>query len=177
MTGFELISIIIAVVAISVSTIAVFFSGAQTKRAAEALLQNQQLIIGNAVMHFTSRFFELIKDGLPFAQLENKEWMYQFWSLHATEFYFFHHGTLPTFMYTLWMIDLANCFSGDNGKKICDSHKSYLNTYSSNYPHMISFFNEIYQLTLSNEDENFRNRKISEFITSWIAKNKNIKLA
>ncbi len=172
MTTSELISIIVATAALLVSVVAVLFSGIQTKRATEALLLDQQLSRGNAVIHFTSRFFDLLQNGDPFKKIENPDWSYQFWSLHATEFYFFHHGMLPIFMYSLWIIDLAKLYCGNNGQNIRASHKDYLNTYSLNYSEMIEFFNKIYELAKTCGDDNLRNKEVAKFVASWITENK-----
>lgn len=172
MTISELISFSVAIVALLLSVIGIVFSGIQTKRATETLVMNQQLERGNAVIHFTSRFFDLVRDGEPDSELTNPQWAYQFWSLHATEFYFFHHGILPTFMYSLWMIDMAKLYSGPNGQHARQSHIQYLHTYSFNYPEMISFFNEINEMARTCNDENMKNRKVAEYVSSWINENK-----
>ncbi len=177
MTTFELISVIVAITALVASIITVAFSGIQTRRATQALLLQQQIERGNAVIHFTSRFFDLVKEGGTFRQFDNPDWAYQFWSLHATEFYFFQYGILPTFMYSLWMIDLASLYSGNDGQFIRETHTKYLNTYSFNYPDMIFFFNEIYELARTAGDENLRNRKVAEFVTTWITENRKSILA
>ncbi len=130
MNTYELISVVAAVIAVVFSAVALFFNGIQTKRATQAQTLNQQLMRGDAVMHFTSRFFDLMKNGEPVKRFQDADWAYQFWSLHATEFYFFQHSVLPVFMYSLWMIDLAKLYCGAEGEKARSSHVQYLNTYS-----------------------------------------------
>ena len=177
MTNSEWLSLSIVVLALLISFVGVIFNGVQAKKTAETLVMNQQLERANAVIHFTSRFFDLVKDGEPSAELSQPQWAYQFWSLHATEFYFFHHSILPTFMYSLWMIDMAKLYSGLTGQAARQSHVQYLNTYSFNYPEMISFFNDLHEIARTCDDENMRNRKVAEFVTSWIAKNRRSALA
>lgn len=167
MSKYEIISVVSAIGALLVSAIAVFFNAVQTKKLTESNLMQQQLARGNAVIHFTGRFFDLIAVGEPLKKFSDPDWAYQFWSLQATEFYFFHHGILPTFMYTLWMIELAKMYAGPYGKEIRGSHVNFLNCYSSNYPHMIDFYNQLCEIAKANEDENLRNRKVSEFVTNW----------
>jgi len=172
MTTSQIISITVPLIALVVSTIALIFNGMQVRRAARSFMLNEQIARGNAVMHFTDRFFKLAEQGEPHNKLREPEWAYQFWSLQATEFYFFHHGVLPTFMYTLWMIDMASFYSGSEGEANRKSHLEYLKEYSFNYPEMNSFFNDLYELARTSGEANLRNQKVADFITAWIAKNK-----
>lgn len=173
MTTYETISVTAAIVALLISAIALFFNGVKTRESTKALVLDQQLARGNAVMHFTSRFFDLLKEGEPVSKFSDTDWAYQFWSLHSTEFYFFQHGMLPAFMYTLWMIDLAKLYCKEaHGAKIRKSHTDHLETYSFNYPDMIEFFNEIYERAKSCDNENMRNRRIAEYVTPWIAEHR-----
>lgn len=166
----------IEIVSISIAVAAVLFSAIQTLKATEAVNLSQQIERGNAVIHFTSQYFNLVKDGRPDTEFADPKWAAQFWSLHATEFYFFHHSILPLFMYTLWMIDLAKLYSGPNGMQARDSHLEYLRTYSFNYPQMISFFHEIYEKARTCSDDNMRNREVADYVTSWITRHKRNRL-
>ncbi len=177
MTTFEVISVVAAIVTACAATGAVIFSGIQSQRATESLILSQELERGNVVMHFTDRFLDLVKQGSPESKLSEPEWAYQFWSLHATEFFFFHHGILPTFMYSLWMIDLANFYSGTNGQEIRQSHLQYLNNYSFLYPEMSEFYKQIYEFAGSGGDEKVRNRGVAEFVASWIGTHKRTRLS
>jgi hypothetical protein len=131
-------------------------------------------------MHFTDRFFELLKVGnvdeteasLHRKILNDSAWAYQFWSLHATEFYFFHNGVLPDFMYSLWMVDLAKMYASDDGEKIWKSHSEYLSTYSSHYDDMCDFFEELYKFARSQMTEGERNENIADFVHTWREKNR-----
>jgi hypothetical protein len=172
MTLYEFLSFSIALVAVIISVIAVSYNGIQVKQATKAALLQQQIERGNVTMHFTDRYFDLVKEGDTFKNFNNENWAYQFWSLHATEFYFFHHGVLPVFMYSLWMIDLANLYTGDGEKEIRVSHEKYLETYSFNYPEMIEFYTLINQIATQFNNENLRNKNIAEFVERWIGTNK-----
>jgi hypothetical protein len=172
MTPFELLSSVIAIVAVAMSIAAVVYNGVQVKQAAKAILLQQQIERGNAVMHFTERYFELVKEGDTFKKFNDETWSYQFWSLHATEFYFFHHGILPEFMYSLWIIDLANLYSQNSQVSIRASHTDYLQAYSSNYPEMIEFYSRINEIAKHDDDVNLRNNDVAVFVNNWISKNK-----
>lgn len=172
MSTFEIVSILVAFSALCISCIAVIFSGIQTKKASDALLLQQQLIRGNVIEHFTGRFFDLLKEGELHKKIKEEEWAYQFWSLLSTEFYFFHHGILPHFMFTLWMIDLSNLYAGSDGKEIKQSHKKYLDTYSFLYEDMTSFFDNIHQISQENTHDMGRNKAISEFTMNWYQEHK-----
>ncbi|WP_420630556.1 hypothetical protein [Candidatus Leptofilum sp.] len=166
------IELIVAIIAIVISSISLLFAGIQTRSATKANKINQQLEKGNAVIHFTSRFFDLAQSGNPDSQINNPEWAYQFWSLHATEFYFFHHGILPEFIYTLWMIDLSESFSGSMKQQFIESQKSYLATYTLSYPLMADFFGDLQKIVRDFNDEGQRNRKVAEFVSNWIKVNR-----
>ena len=135
----------------------------QAERAAEANFQARQIGQSEAVIHFTGRFFDLMKEGSRFT---DRHWAYQYWSLQATEFYFFHNDWIPLFMYRLWMVELASMYS--DSEDAWQPHERYLNFYSSNYSDMCDFFSEI--RTLSDRHKNdlpTRNRKVEEFINQW----------
>ena len=172
MTTYEIISVAAAISALLVSAVAIFFNAVQTKRLTEANLMEQQFARSNAVIHFTSRFFDLIKDGEPTQKFADPIWAHQFWSLQATEFYFFHHGMLPAFMYELWMIELVKLYSGANGPQIMKSHNEFLGSYSFNYPDMIEFYNHLHETAKTNVDGNARNRKVAKFVKNWCSTHK-----
>ena len=172
MSPFEITTVIVGIIALLISAGALIFNGIQTYQANIGLTARQQLERGTAVLHFTSRFFDLVKAGRPESRLRNPEWAYEFWSLHTTEFYFFHHGILPVFMYTLWMMDLASFYCGEPGEQNRQSHVEYLHTYSFHYPEIGAFYEEIYSIARSSGDELSRNRHITRFVEEWIEKNK-----
>jgi hypothetical protein len=172
MTIFEQISVVVLLVALLVSIITVLFNGIQTKRSTETLRLGQQIARSEAVMHFTDCYFDLAKEGKASEKIADPRWAYRYWSLHTTEFYFFHHGILPLFMYSLWVIYLTQLYCGENGKLVRDSHEGYLSQYSFDYPEMIHFFNEVHKICETCSDENLRNRGISDFVGSWIEKNR-----
>jgi hypothetical protein len=171
MTYFEMISAGIGILALLISSAALFFNGVQVRQANKGTFASQQLERGNAVLHFTSRFFDLIQKGEPEKMLADHEWSYQFWSLHATEFYFFHHGILPSFIYTIWMIDLSKFYTGVEGEKVRQSHLNYLHSYSFHYQLMADFYNQIFEFAKTCGDETIRNRKVADFVTDWLKKN------
>jgi hypothetical protein len=184
MTTAEQISLGVALGGLAIATVALVFNGLQTRRSAkllqlnifqaqktaEHLLLDQQLARGNAVVCFTGRFFDLLKEGKGkelSEDIQDPNWAYQFWSLHATEFFFFQHGMLPTFMYILWMIDLGELYSGSGGQAVYQSHSNYLQTYSVNYHEMTKFFESIHNLaTIS--DQKSRNTEIWNYVDGWI---------
>lgn len=168
----DVVATALAVIGLVVAIIAALFAGIQAKRAAEALVVQQQISRGDAILHFTNRFFEIMNQGDQSYRFGDHEWARRFWSLLATEFYFFQHGMIPTFMYSLWMIRLASLYSGADSQEVRASHSKYLNTYSFNYPDMISFFSEIHLIAKSTDDEVLRNRKIADFVAKWISTNK-----
>ena len=170
------LSLILAILALVVAIITAIYTGIQARKATEAFLFEQQLAHGNAVMHFTDRFFELLKAGPPVKQINYPDWAYQFWSLHAAEFYFFHHSMLPTFMYSLWMMDLAELYSGTDGQRVRDSHIQYLKEYSFHYDKMTSFYSELFRLAQSYRDDATRNREVVKFVKTWIEQNRQTSL-
>ncbi|MBN2286277.1 MAG: hypothetical protein JXI43_07500 [Tissierellales bacterium] len=172
MTSFEILSILTAIVVVIISSIALYFNGKQTKRAAETIELQQQLAKANVIEHFTGRFFDLLRDGKLHVKIVDPDWAYQFWSLLSTEFYFFHHGILPKLMYTLWMMDLASIYCDEeNGENVRKSHVKYLDTYSIQYSKMTDFFEEICNIAKQSSNEKARNDRIQAYVFSWISKN------
>jgi hypothetical protein len=137
------------------------------RKVGEPVDSNQLVFQSKAVMHFTDRYFDLLKEGNPERKvMEEPGWMNKFWSLHATEFYFFHHGMLPIFMYSLWMVELAKMYSGVNGEAVWKSHANYLALYSLNYEQMGGFFEHLYKESKTHNDET-----ITKWIKAWISEN------
>ena len=93
------------------------------------------------------------------------KWEYQFWSLLATEFYFFDNSWIPDFMYQLWMVELASMY---HSAQVRESHRSYLRHYSGNYGRMCDFFDGLQDIAQqSNNDAATRNRKVAEIVDKW----------
>lgn len=142
---------------------------------------------GGFIVHFSTRFFSLLDDIsmnsgansiIDFFgddTLPQRKWTHSYWSLVATEFYFYHHKLLPTQLFSLWMVDLARLYSSSNGEVIRETHIKYLNTYKYGYEEMATFFEDIYRLSkkakgMQNEDAN-RSKLIVDFVNDWIAQN------
>lgn len=170
------IALVVSGISFIATLLAALYARWQANNAAESNQLTRQFARSNAIMHFTDRFFDLlkeVKDGdLSHKLLSDPDWRYQFWSLQATEFYFFHRGLLPTFMYSLWMTDLANLYAGANGEQIRQSHQQYLENYSLHYVKMSTFFDEIFRLAASNSHERSRNHALVDFIRQWIKDHK-----
>jgi hypothetical protein len=123
----------------------------------------QQSGAGAIVIHFTSRFFDLMRGGPRF---DDPDWEYQFWSLQDIEFYFFDHGWLPRFIYELWMVDLVAGYRTfpQTGR----SHQQHLERLAANYPDMVRFFAHLAEVAATDFDsERERNRAVSDFVSSW----------
>lgn len=171
--GLSMLALLVSVLSAAFS---VLYTRKQAQEAEKDVLLSIQVAKADAISHFTDRFFDLLKDvqsgSLEKHLLENSAWAYQFWSLQATEFYFFHYGILPVFMYTLWMGDLAELYACSDGEKIREAHVKYLNVYSLNYSAMTDFFTELYQIAKQHDDQKARNQRISAWIKDWIAENR-----
>jgi hypothetical protein len=172
----ELLSLTISLVALAVSG---YLTYEANKKADQSILLSQQTTKFDAVMHFTDRFFELLKVGkvdetdasLHRKILNDSTWAYQFWSLHATEFYFFHNRVLPEFMYSLWMVDLAEMYASEQGEQIWKSHLKYLSNYSMHYEKMCEFYEQLYGLAKSARSQDEKNKSIADFVHTWREKN------
>jgi hypothetical protein len=169
-TWIAAVSTLAAVVSCAASAWAIALARQATAAAAreaaaaqEANAHAKQLGQSEAVIHFTGRFFDLLIAGRRF---DDPAWVYQFWSLHATEFYFFHHGWIPEFMYQLWMVELASTYC--EAAQIRTSHQQYLSNYSNNYPEMCEFFRRIREIAMDHRgDLASRNRMVQEHVKSW----------
>lgn len=172
----NLIAIIIAISSLLFTYFATNAARKQADEAEKARLLTIQFTKSDATIHFTDRFFELLKEvkshGIEQHILSDRTWAYQFWSLQSTEFYFFHHGILPTFMYSLWMVDLAQMYAGENGEEIRASHNAYLKVYSLNYDAMSNFFEHLFQLAKTYSDQTMRNEAITTWVITWIIENR-----
>jgi hypothetical protein len=89
----------------------------------------------NTVIHFTSRFLDLVEDGMNF---DNTTWAMKYWRLQATEFYFYVHGWLPQFIYQIWMSELADVYQ--NVPDAWPTNAEYLRLYAQNNAEMCAFF-------------------------------------
>src|SRR5215470_3439002 len=114
------VSTAVAMLALGYSRIAVRAARDQATAAIGANQFARQVGQGEAVIHFTGRFFDLMSGGTRFG---DQAWEYRFWSLHATEFYFFDNGWVPRFMYQLWMVELASLYCDES---VRESHARYL---------------------------------------------------
>src|SRR5919199_4092511 len=169
MTSNEFLSLFFATAALVVSLIGVVFNGLQIRRATQTLRLDEQVERVQAVMEFTRRYAEIVKGDDPAKLIGDEQRENELWILHSTEFYFFHHGVIPAFMYALWMIDLAELYTGPNGATARESHKKYVARYSPNYDAMIRFFSGIYERSNPGLDESVRNSDLDKFVTNWIA--------
>lgn len=170
------LALLVSVVSILVAGASYFAAKKQADQAEKSVELSLQISKSDSLSHFTDRFFDLLKEigsgGIEEKLLTDAAWAYQFWSLQSTEFYFFHHGILPTFMYSLWMTDLAQLYTGTNGEKIRASHQAYLNTYSLNYDEMCSFYENMYRLAKTPGNTATVNKEIATWISGWIETNR-----
>jgi len=143
------------------------FAGIQARRASQTFQFTQQIQRSEAVAHFTGQFLSLLAGGDPGKLIHNADWAYRFWSLQSTEFYFFHHGILPRFIYTLWMVDLAALYSGPSGRRAIDTYEEFMTSYAVNYPAMVDFFGGIRNLACADCDADERSRRVARYVEEW----------
>jgi hypothetical protein len=135
----------------------------QADEAERAVLEAQQAAQSAAVIHFASRFFDLMGGGEKF---EDLAWAYHYWSLHATEFYFFDNNLIPRFMYELWMVELVFTYRDKPLSK--ESHQKYVERYAFNYPDMATFFNELARISEKEfSDDVARHKAITNYVVHW----------
>jgi len=161
---------IAAVIFSAVSAFIAHRAATQARRQADVAAEQSRMSAQTSqsvnVTHFTSRFFDLIRDGMRFS---SPEWTYQYWSLHATEFYFFHNGWLPRFIYQLWMVELVNRVLRNN-PEVCAAHLEYLDLYSVSYGEMREFFGGLHEIARrEHESVQARNAEITAYVGSWHA--------
>jgi hypothetical protein len=171
MSQYEFISILVGLVAVSVSAFAMIFTGVQARRASQALLFAEQIEKGEAVAHFSGQFLQLIADGEPGTMVSNDLWAYRYWSLQSTEFYFFHHRILPPFIYTLWMADLAVLYAGSSGPTAIRTQRAFLKPYEECYPQMIRFFEGLQTIAAEETEVLNRNSRIAAYVQGWVRDN------
>jgi hypothetical protein len=179
LTGFEIGSLIAACLSRPLATFSVVFAAQSAKEAKrqagaaeQAILDAQQSAQSAAVIHFTGRFFDLMKSGSKF---RNSAWAYQYWSLHATEFYFFDNNLIPRFMYELWMVELVFTYRVDPDSRT--SHQEYVKRYALNYPAMATFFGELGRISQQEFSSIIeRHEAITDYVVRWKARPHNSRL-
>ncbi|GAA5193825.1 hypothetical protein GCM10023322_56670 [Rugosimonospora acidiphila] len=125
-----------AAIAISVAT--ALLAWRQNARIAE-LDRRQTLDVrqSEAVIHFTTRYHDLMRDGERF---DDSRWVTQYWGQLSIEFFFFDRGWIPDFIYELWMIELIGR-GYLQSPAAWESHLQQLvELYSPAYPRMTDFF-------------------------------------
>lgn len=133
--------------------------------------QHNQVVKAETLMHFTKTFHEVVEtDSRPFTEkINDPVWLSSYWGLQGSEFYFFHHGTIPKQMYAIWMTDVADLYS--KYPKSWDIHKKYLKTYGNVYKEMENFFNRIYEFSkISDKDRRYKD--VKDFVYVWFEHNK-----
>jgi hypothetical protein len=170
----------LAVLALVVSVFTVWYIARQVEQATEAYRFTQQVEKGTAVIHFTAQFSELLEAGDPLQQFvpptspEKVAWQNRYWSLLGTEFYFFHHGLLPEFMFSLWVANLAELYRSEHGSGAWESHRRFMEAYSVEYPEMLEFFAEVHLLAETTGDNLAMRQAVSARVRDWIAANRRV---
>jgi len=151
-------------VSLVTAAVSVRHSGRIAARALADSYQGRQL---DAIIHFTSRYLDLTKDGEKF---DDEGWLGQYWGLLATEFYFFENGWIPAFMFQLWMVELVSR-GYDSSPDVWASHERHLKRfYTVSYPRMCDFFTELRQLSQRHFlDTEKRNRAIDGYTADCIS--------
>jgi hypothetical protein len=97
---------------------------------------------------------------------KSKDWAYQYWSLQATEFYFFDNNWLPQFMYELWMVELVHTYRAYPPSR--PSHQRYVTRYALSYPEMTTFFDGLHQISKREfTDDVVRHKAINSYVAHW----------
>jgi len=170
LTGSEIGTLVAAYTSLPLAVFSVVLAARSAKEAKRqgdvaerAVFDAQQTARSAAVIHFTGRFFDLMDNG---AKFEDPDWTYQYWSLHATEFYFFENNWIPRFMYELWMVELVSTYRAYPLSK--SSHQHYVMRYVFNYPNMATFFNELVRLSDAEfSDDVARHIAITDYVAHW----------
>ncbi len=166
----NLLTIVISVLALVISGAVYLSSRKQTNTArdqaeiaARSYRHARQIGHSQAVLQFIGQFTELMNAGPKF---DDSSWSYVFWSLHSTEFYFYHNDMLPEFIYQLWMMDLASLYVDDDAA--WRTHDKYLTNYQFGYGEMREFFEEIKSIAAANKEiVRVRNRGIVDYMQLW----------
>jgi hypothetical protein len=136
MTIPDMITAAAAWTAILVSAAAIVVAGRQGHRLTRMTLADAYSgRQSENVIHFTDRYLDLIGDGM---NVGDEHWRRELWGLLSTEFYFFSEGWLPTFIFQLWMIELARTYR--DHPDVWQSHATYLDQFEMAYPQMHRFF-------------------------------------
>jgi len=170
LTGSEIGTLAVACTSLPLAAFSVVFAAQSVKEskrqsdvAEQAVLDAQQTAQSAAVIHFTNRYFDLMGNGPKF---EDPDWTSEYWSLHATEFYFFDNNWIPRFMYELWMVELVFTYRIHPLSR--SSHQHYVKRYALNYPDMATFFNELVRISEAEfSDDVARQVAITNYVAHW----------
>lgn len=170
-TVVTMFDIITAAAALSfvVSLIALWYSRTAARAAREqaATARNANLFArearhAEAVLQFTGRYAELIDGGLRFG---HRSWEYQFWALYALEYFFYERRWMPSFIFELWMIELASMYESG---EVRASHVEYLGHDVERPEGMASFFGRLLAIAEScSDDRATRSREIMQLVRTW----------
>lgn len=158
----ELLSILISFLALIVSIYVVYHMKIQIVKQNEALVLQNRLGQLSSIEFFSNSFKEILKDcdrGLV-SSLENEQFAKNYWSLLSNEYYAFHYGVIPKFLFSLWIVDLLRIYKSKNGVKIREFHKNHLKVYNLVYQEMCLFFQEVYKISQMEIDEDLQHKKI-----------------
>jgi hypothetical protein len=170
LTGSEIGTLVVASTSLPLAVFSIGLAARSLKEAKRqgdvaerAVFDAQQTAQSAAVIHFTDRFFALMGNG---AKFEDSDWAYHYWSLHATEFYFFDMNWIPLFIYELWMVELVSTYRAYPLSR--SSHQQYVTRYALNYPEMATFFNELARISEAEfSDDAARHVAITHYVVHW----------
>jgi hypothetical protein len=166
MTISDMLTATAAWTAILVSAAAIVVAGRQAHRLAKMTLADA--FSGRQsenVIHFTDRYLDLIGDGM---KMDDEHWRRELWGLLSTEFYFFSEGWLPTFIFQLWMVELARTYR--ERPEVWKSHATYLDQFEVAYPQMHRFFYGLQVIATNDVDKTptrgFDHRAVTTYVAS-----------
>jgi hypothetical protein len=151
-------------IVVSVATAAMVLR--QNARLASATIaQAQAARQSEAIAHFTSRYFDLVRNGEHF---DDVEWSTQYWGLQSIEFFFFDQGWLPDFIYEIWMVELTQLGRHSGTDVWASRGRRSLNLYATSYPRMADFFLGLQRLSEESfPSEQERHEAVIKYVRSF----------
>lgn len=153
-------ALFISILALTTSGFVVMYTRRQVKH-------EENFALAETLMHFTKSYFEAVEStDKPFEEcLSDEAWIERYWGLHGTEFYFFHHGTIPKTMYKIWMTDVIDIYS--EHPEAWEKHLKYLAVYGVVYPQMREFFIRINKIAQADIKQEEKYARLSKYIDNW----------
>lgn len=170
-----------ALLTVAIGFITAVIAVLQLRRILRAVRISQEANSLQAVMHCSSRYYELIIQVPNLKHPDIPRWLNTLWDLMSVEFFYFRRGFLDRDMFELWMVELAANYGAPFGPALppsVESHHEYLGSKprtigSPAYIAMIDFFTHLMRIS-EVDDASQRSYEVEALISTFAPRKKPI---